>query len=156
MEQLLTALKDYTAIIVACIAAAVSIINLFWSMHFNEKREQRKVLWERELNRFSELEDTAGRLIEDILSYRIRTESELSIANKKLQILRAATGSFLRYPNIASALRDVTHSSAWYIAQDMRHETRAEFEDAQNSVKTSFEKLVTAIDEALKNAPRKI
>jgi len=31
MEQLLTALKDYAAIIVACVAAAVSIVNLFWS-----------------------------------------------------------------------------------------------------------------------------
>lgn len=62
MEQLLIALKDYAAIIVACVAAAVSIVNLFWSAHLNEGREQRKVLWERELNRFSEIEDTQAAL----------------------------------------------------------------------------------------------
>ena len=83
-------------------------------------------------------------------------EVEKTAANEKLQRLRAVTGSFLRYPSIASALRYVTHSSAWYIAQDMKHETKDEFEEARNNVINSFEKLIRAIDEALKSAPRKI
>ena len=156
MEQLLIALKDYAAIIVACVAAAVSIVNLFWSAHLNEGRERRKVLWERELNRFSELEDTAGRLVEDLLSYNIRSDEERSAAREKLQLLRAATGRFLRYPSIASALRDVTHSAGWYISQDMKHETKAEFEEAQNDVTNSFGKLIAAVDETLKSAPRRL
>lgn len=156
MEQLLTALKSYTAIIVACVAAAVSIINLFWSAHLNEGRERRKVLWERELNRFSELEDTAGRLIEDLLSFNIRSDEERFAAREKLQLLRAATGRFLRYPNIASALRDVTYSAGWYISQDMKHETKTEYEEARKDVTSSFSKLIVAIDDTLKSAPRRL
>jgi hypothetical protein len=78
MDQLLAALRDYTAIVVACVAASVSIVSLVWSTRLNEGRDRRKVLWERELNRFSELEDTAGCLVEDLLSYNIRSDQERS------------------------------------------------------------------------------
>lgn len=156
MEPLLTALKDYAAIIVACVAAAVSIVNLVWSTYLNEGRERRKVLWEKELSRFSELEDTAGRLVEDLLSFNIRSDEDRSTAQEKLQILRSATGRFLRYPAIASALREVTHSAGWYISQDMKHDTKAEYEEARNDVTTSFGKLITAIDETLKNAHKRL
>lgn len=155
MEQILSALRDYAAIVVACVAAAVSIISLVWSAHLNEGRERRKVLWERELNRFSELEDTAGRLVEDLLNYSIRAGEEKA-AYEKLQFLRAATGRFLRYPAIASALREVTHSSGWFLSQDMKHETKEESEAARNDVTVSFEKLIAAIDETLKHAPKRL
>lgn len=156
MDQLLSALKDYAAIIVACLAAAVSIVNLTLSTRLSEGRERRKVLWERELDRFSELEDTAGRLVEDLLSYNICSDIERSAALEKLQILRGATGCFLRYPTIAASLRDVTHSAGWYISQDMKHETRELFEEARNDVTTSFSKLISAIDETLKLAPKRL
>lgn len=156
MDQLLSALKDYAAIVVACLAAAVSIVNLTLSTRLSERRERRKVLWERELDRFSELEDTAGRLVEDLLSYNIRSDTERSAALEKLQVLRAATGRFLRYPAIAAALRDVTHSAGWYISQDMKHETKAQYEEARNDVRTSFSKLISAIDETLKLAPKRL
>lgn len=156
MDQLLSALKDYAAIVVACLAAAVSIVNLTLSTRLSEGRERRKVLWEKELERFSELEDTAGRLVEDLLTYNIRSEAERSAALDKLQVLRGATGRFLRYPAIAAALRDVTHSAGWYISQDMKHKTKSEFEEASNDVTTSFAKLIRAIDETLKLAPKRL
>ena len=156
MEELLAALQDYAAIIVACVAAAVSIVNLFWSAHLNEGRERRKVLWEKELNRFSELEDTAGHLVEDLLSYNIRSDEERSTAREKLQLLRTATGRFLRYPRIASALRDVAQSASWYISQDTKHETKAESEKTRSDVTKSFDKLIAAIDETLRSAPRRL
>lgn len=155
MDQLLTALRDYAAIVVAFVAAAVSIINLTLSTRLGEGRERRKVLWERELDRFSELEDTAGRLVEDLLAYNIRSDEARSEAIEKLQVLRGATGRFLRYPAIAAALRDVTHSAGWYISQDKRHETKADFEDARNDVINGFGKLIAAIDQTLKGALHK-
>ena len=156
MDQLLSALKDYAAIIVACLAAAVSIVNLTLSTRLSEGRERRKVLWEKELERFSELEDTAGRLVEDLLSCKIRSDTERSAALEKLHVLRGATGRFLRYPTIAAALRDVTQSASWYISQDMKHEKKAEFEEARNDVTTSFAKLISAIDETLRLAPKRL
>jgi hypothetical protein len=156
MDPLLAALKDYAAIVVACVAALVSIVSLVWSTRLNEGRDRRKVLWERELNRFSELEDTAGRLVEDLLSYNIRTDQERTAVLEKLQVLRGATGRFLRYPEIASALRDVSQSAGWYISQDMKHESKAEFEEAKNDVTVSFGKLIAAIDKTLKHAPNRL
>jgi hypothetical protein len=156
MNQLLSVLKDYAAIIVACLAAAVSIVNLTLSTRLSEGRERRKVIWEKELERFSELEDTAGRLVEDLLSYNIRSDAERSAALEKLQVLRGATGRFLRYPAIAVALRDVAHSAGWYISQDMKHETKAEFEEARNGVTTSFANFIRAIDETLRLAPKRL
>jgi hypothetical protein len=114
MDQLLASLKDYTAIVVALLAAAVSIINLICG----EKS------CGREINRFSELEDTAGQFIEDSLSYNIRSNEERLAAQERLQSLRATTGRFLRYPAIAAALSDVTHSISWHISQDMKMKQR--------------------------------
>jgi hypothetical protein len=156
MDQLLSALRDYAAIVVACLAAAVSIVNLTLNTRLSEGRERRKALWERELVRFSELEDTAGRLVEDLLSFNIRSDSERSEALEKLQVLRGATGRFLRYPSIAAGLRGVIHSASWYISQDMKHQTKSEFEEARNDVSTSFSKLISAIDETLKLAPKRL
>lgn len=137
-------------------AAAVSIVNLFWSAHLNEGLERRRVLWERELARFSELEDTAGRLVEDLLSFNIRSEEERAAAFEKLQLLRGATGRFLRYKRIADALREIAVSVGYYISQDKRHETKVEYEEARNDVLTCFEKLVVAIDITLKVAPKRL
>jgi hypothetical protein len=156
MDQLLSALRDHAAVVIACVSAAVSIVSLVWSVRLHEGRERRKALWERELNRFAELEDTAGCLVEDLLSYNVRSDEHRSAAQEKLQGLRTTTGRFLRYPAIAAALRDVTHSAGWYVAQDMKHETRAEFEEARNDVTSSFSKLITAIDATLKSAPKRL
>jgi len=38
----------------------------------------------------------------------------------------------------------------------MKHETKAEFEEARNDVTTSFGKLIAAIDETLKHAPKRL
>ena len=156
MEEIATLLKEYTAIVVACLAAGISVINLLWSTRLNEGRERRKILWERELNRFSELEDTAGRLVEDLLSYNIRCDEEREKANEKIQALRVSTGRFLRYPEVADSLRKINNSAGWYIARDMKHNTKEEYQEARDDVSKSFQALVKAIDSTLKNAPKRL
>lgn len=153
MEQVIAALKDYTAIVVACLAAAVSIVNLFWSTRLTEKRERRKALWDREFARFAELEDVTGRLVEDLLRFNIRTDEERASANEKLSFLRASAGRFLRYKEVAGTLRALEQAAGWYIRQDMRHETKAEYEEARRDVSDGFEKLLRACDTVLRNAP---
>ena len=106
--------------------------------------------------RFSDLEDTAGRLVEDLLAFNIRSENEKVQANEKIQSLRAATGCFLRYPEIAKSLRQITHSAVWYISRDMKHESREEYEEARTEVLDSFELFIKAIDETLKEAPKRL
>ena len=70
--------------------------------------------------------------------------------------MRDSTGRFLRYPAIASALRQVTHSAGWYISQDMKHENKTDYEEVRNEVINSFDELVRAIDATLKNAPKRL
>jgi hypothetical protein len=88
--------------------------------------------------------------------YNIRSDEEGSAAREKLQFLRAATGSFLRYRAVAEALRDLNHAAGWYIAQDMKHESKAEFEEARRNVTDGFAKLIAACDETLKSAPKRL
>lgn len=156
MDQLLSLLKDYTAIVVACVAASVSIVNLVWSTRLNEGRDRRRALWERELNRFAELEDAAGRLVEEVLSYKACIDEQFSATVARLQALRETTGQFLRYPDVAEALRDITQSTAWCISCSMKHESMDEIEEARKEVTVRFGGLVAAIDEALKNAHKRL
>lgn len=154
MDELAAALKDYAAIVVACLAAAVSLVNLAWTTRLTEGRERRKVLWERELARFSELEDVAGRLVEDLMRFNIREEAERESAYEKLQYLSIAAGRFLRYDKIAGALRDLENAAGWYIREDMQFGSSEEYKKARDDVSRSFKALIDACDETLKNAPK--
>jgi hypothetical protein len=154
MDPVLASLRDYVSIVVACIAAAVSIVTLVLTTRLTEGRERRKVLWERELSRFSDLEDVAGRLVEDLMRYNIREDGQRADALEKLRFLRTASGRFLRYESVASALRDLENAAGWYISQDMKHDSRAEVEKARADVNDSFKKLIQACDETLRKAPR--
>jgi hypothetical protein len=156
MEEISTFLKDYTAIIVAILAAAISIVNLVWSTRLIESRERRKILWEREMIRFFELEDTAGKLVEALLTHNIHSEEEKAEANQKIQALRVSTGSYLRYPSIAKALREVTHFIGWYIAKDKKHDTSEEYEKARKELTENFQLLVKAINTTLRDAPKRL
>jgi len=142
MDQFFAALKDYTAIVVASLAAAVSLVSLALTTRLTEGRERRKVLWERELARFSELEDVAGRLVEDLLRFNIREEEERASTYEKLQYIRVATGRFLRYEKVARALRELEHSAGWYVSQDTKHESSEEFKKARNDVSETFKALI--------------
>ena len=153
MEQFFAQLKDYIAIVVACLAAAVSLVNLVLTTKLTERRERRKTLWERELARFSELEDIAGRLVEDLLSFNKQEDSESKNSYEKLQYIRQATGRFLRYDKVARALRDFEHAAGWYISQKNNYVTSEEYKEARNDVSASFKALIMSCDEALKNAP---
>lgn len=154
MDQILAALKDYVAIAVACISFALSILTLVVTTRLTEGRERRKVFWERELVRFAELEDVAGRLVEELLRFNMRNAEGREQAYEKLKFLRAATGRFLRYGHIASALRDLENAAGWYISEDMRHDSKAEYEQARADISEGFRKLIVACDEALKSAPK--
>lgn len=146
-------LREYTAIVVACIAAAVSIVTLVLTTRLTEARERRKVLWERELLRFSEIEEVAGRLVDDLMRFHIREENEKKLAYEKLQFVRTASGRLLRYKEVSQALRELENAAGWYISEDMRHETKLEYEKARLDVQMAFDNLVAACDRTLKKAP---
>lgn len=145
--------RDYAAIIVACIAALVSIVTLVLTTRLTEGRERRKVLWERELVRFSELEDVAGCLVEDLLRFSMRTPEGTEQIYDKLRFLKASPGRFLRYDQVAAAVRDLENSAGWYISNDLKFD-KVEDAKARAEISDGFRKLIAACDKALSKAPR--
>jgi len=147
---------DNAAIIVACIAAAVSLVSLLIAPRLSESHERRKALWERELLRFLELEEVAGTLVDDLFAYRMRDEDKRQQITKKLEFVQLATGRFMRHTNVTEALHKLANSGGWLFSQDMKHKSSEEFKEARNDVVADFRALLRAIDEALKHVHKRL
>jgi hypothetical protein len=153
MAEVLSQFKDYIGIL---LGAAISLVTLLASSRLTERRERRKVFWEREHAKFNELQEVAGCLVEEVLRYGMRTDEGRKAALERLQFVRAATGRFLRYKSVASALRDLENAAGWYMSQDMKHESRAENEKARSEVDEAFQRLTVACAETLRSAPNEL
>lgn len=147
---------DNAAIIVACISAAVSLTSLLIAPKLSESHERRKSLWERELARFLELEEVAGTLVDDLLSYRMRDEEKRQKIVENLQFIYHASGRFMRYKNVTSALHKLENSTGWFFSQHMKHETAEEYKKARAEVEEDFRALLRASDAALKNVHKRL
>ena len=147
---------DNAAIIVACIAAAVSLVSLLIASRLSESQERRKALWERELLRFLELEEVAGTLVDDLFAYRVRDEDKRQQISQKLEFVRRATGRFLRYKDVTAALHKLGNSAGWFFSQDMKHQSSKEFKEAKSDVEQDFRKLLRTSDEALRHVHKRL
>lgn len=147
---------DNAAIIVACIAAAVSLVSLLVAPRLSESHERRKALWERELLRYLELEEVAGTLVDDLFAYRMRDEDKRQQIIKKLEFIQLATGRFMRHKNVTEALHKLANSAGWLFSKDMKHESSEEFNEARKDVVQDFGVLLRAIDEALKHVHKRL
>jgi hypothetical protein len=144
-----TAASTLATVIAASIAAVASVTTLILNAILTTTREKRKALWEKELERFFGLEERAGQLAEDLFSYRCRSEDEKKEFYANARHLRDMVGRFLRYQDVAKALRQFNHSANWYFAQDMKHDSRKEFEEARKDLEESHQDLLRACDRAL-------
>lgn len=136
-------------VIAASIAAVASVATLILNALLATTREKRKALWEKELERFFELEEKAGQLTEDLFSYRCRSDDEKKDFYANSQYLRDMVGRFLRYEEVANALRKFNQCANWYFSQDMKHESKKEFEDARRDLEDSHKGLLIACDRAI-------
>ena len=142
-------MKEYAAIIAASIAAVASIVTLLLNTKLTINREKRKALWDREIDNFMKLEEVAGKITEDLLSYRCRNEDEKNEYFSNATYLRIATGKFRRYPEVLQALRELNHNAGWYFSQDMKHETKEKYNEARSDLEKSFNRLIAACDNAI-------
>ena len=142
-------MKEYAAIIAASIAAIVSIVTLLLNTKLTINREKRKALWDKEIDKFMELEEVAEKVTEDLLCYRCREEDEKQEYFDNAAYLRIAAGKFHRYPEVLQALRELNHSAGWYFSQDMKHKTKEEYEEARYDLEKSFNSLIAACDKAI-------
>lgn len=147
---------DIAAIIVACVAAATSLVALFVSPRLSERNERRKAIWERELARFIELEEVAGQLIDDVFAYRMRDETTRNEVYDKLRFIKLASGRFLRYQRVSTALHKLVNSAGWSISQDMKHESTEEFQKTRAELDADFRELLAACDQALQHVHKRL
>lgn len=140
-------------VIAAGIAAVASVTTLFLNTKLSESREKRRLLWERELERFFELEEAAGRLVQDLLAFRFNDADAREVAEEKREFLHAAGGRFRRYPDVAGALGELHHCSGWYITQGLECKTREEFEEARTDLDRAYRELLFASDAVLSRHP---
>ena len=142
-------IKEYGTVIAASIAAIASIITLALNTRLTLNREKRRALWDKELERFVELEEVAGKITEDLMSHRCREEDDKEVFYQHMQYLRVAAGRFRRYPAVAQSIRCLSHDAGWYFGKDMKHESKEEYEEARNNLLESYSSLIKACDEAL-------
>ena len=142
-------LKDWVSVIAAIVAALASIATLALSTVLTFRREQRKSLWEQELRRFLELEEAAGRLAEELLTYELRgsTEGE-SRFWEQYSWMKAAAGRFRRYPAVLAAIRDFNHAAASFHQVDRRTGSPGEYDEHSEKLDAAFKSLLKASDAA--------
>lgn len=98
--------SDIATLIAAILALAGSILSLFISTQLAVWKERRQLLWSKELDRFFELEELAGELVEFMGSYRAIPDDRTELA-EKMESLERSAGRFSRYPEVRQAIRDL-------------------------------------------------
>ena len=149
MEENFLYTKDLLILATAAIAAAASIISIFVNIHLSKKKERSNRLWEKELERFFDLEERVGVLVENLMAFRCREDSERHSYYQQQQYLASAIGRFRRYPKVLQSLRKLQNDASWYFSQDMKHETKKEFEEARNNLEGSYREFLQACDSVL-------
>ncbi len=131
----------------AIIALAGSILSLLISTVLAVRKERRQLRWSKELDRFFQLEELAGALIEDLGGYRPVPEDRAELSDK-LSSLELAAGRFARYPEVRQAIRDLHNTlSRMFVAKRDSEDDR----EVRKELDPAFRKLLQACDAVLTN-----
>jgi hypothetical protein len=139
--------SEIVTLVAAILALAGSILSLLIGTGLAIRKERRQLLWSKELDRFFDLEELAGELVEFMGSYRAIPDDRTELAGK-LESLERADGRFARYPGVRQSVRDLHNTLGRMFvakrdAEDDREEVRKELDPA-------YRKLLAACDKALK------
>lgn len=98
--------QQTVTLIAVIFTAAVSLASLFLNSRFTLARERTMVMWKKEVDRLTELEELAGRLVEDIGGYQ-DYESIRERIGTQIEQLDAMGGRLARYPEVRHAVREL-------------------------------------------------
>ena len=100
-------MDQQTATLMAVIfTAVVSLASLILNSRFTLTRECTMVMWKKEVDRLTELEELAGRLIEDIGGHQDYKSISERIGTQ-IEQLDAMGGRLARYPEVRQAVREL-------------------------------------------------
>jgi len=140
---------------IVTLAAAVisllgSVLSLFISTRLAIKKERRQLLWSKELDRFFELEELAGALVEELGSYRPIAEDRTGLV-QSFEALGRAAGRFGRYPEVRQAIRDLDNTLGRMFAAKR---DREDDEQVRSELDPGFQKLLAACDRVVERKHR--
>lgn len=137
--------SELVTLVAAVIALLGSILSLYISTRLAVQKERRQLLWSKELDRFFELEQLAGELVEELGSYRPIPEDRTSL-ERRFQVLELAAGRFGRYPGVRQAIRDLHNTLGRMFAakrdQDDDRSVRTELEPALRTLLAACDDVV--------------
>jgi hypothetical protein len=137
--------QQTVTLIAAVIAAAFSVVSLLLNSRITLDRERRLVLWRKEVDRLIELEELAGRLVEDIGSYR-SFDSMRDRIGSQLEHLEAMAGRMARYTKVRQAVRDL-HNIVARLFTDRRD--NQDDREARSELEPGYHMLLDACDSVL-------
>lgn len=130
----------------ASIAAAASVITLFLNSRLTVNRERRLQLWQKELDRFFELEELAGRLTQQLGGHD-SIENRGKELSQELEQLKIAAGRFRRYPEVREQILDLHNilMELLWLKQE-----KEDYRSTQHKLEPQYRKLLRACDGATK------
>jgi hypothetical protein len=135
-------------LIPAVVGAAIALIAPILTSWLTLKRERRQQLWQRELQRFFELEELAGILTEALAGHGPLDQMADQLHSQMAQ-LKIATGKFRRYPQVAQAIRDFENSAGWILSRERRFDSRAEHDKVMKELESHYQALLKACDKVV-------
>jgi hypothetical protein len=133
---------EIVTVIAAIIAALTSIGSLLLNTRLAIRKEQRMLLWGKELDRLAELEEMAGIAQELALSYA--NPQVLEVEFKPIHDkLRHSAGRFGRYPDLAKSIRELNYCCAVTVAEKVKSGDSREW---QEKIKPAFHEFIRQCD----------
>lgn len=121
----------------------IAIFGVWLTSFLTLKRERHLQHWKREKERFLELEELVGELVEQIGSYSADGQEVVEPMRK----LAAAAGRFRRYKAVKQSVRDLHTCLSCLIDDKRKH--RDEEVATRNELETRFEKFLVACDSVI-------
>ncbi|MGA3327075.1 MAG: hypothetical protein ABSF45_21635 [Terriglobia bacterium] len=143
---------EIVTLIASIIALIGSIVSLFISTRLAIWKERRQLRWSKELERFFQLEELAGDLVEDLGGYRPLPEDRTELAGK-FDTLGRAAGRFARYPEVRQAIWALRNTlDRMFVAKRDSEDDR----EIRGELDPAFRKLLEACDKALDRKRRSV
>lgn len=138
-------MSEVITLVAALIAVVGSFVSLFISTKLAIHKERRQLLWAKELERFFNLEEQAGELVEFAVGYRSLPEDRSKLA-AELENLADSAGRFARYPEVRQAIQDLHNTLGR--ALDMKQGSNPDRE-VRSELGPAYQKLLSACDGVL-------
>jgi hypothetical protein len=131
-----------SAVLSAIISSVTSVVVVLFSTQVALRNERRQLRWSKELDRFFALEELAGRLVEELASYRA---FDRSILAPMLEEYRQVAGRFARYDRITKAILQLENTADRMFAAKRDHSD--DTEALRSELDSHLQKLLRACDQ---------